>query len=121
MGWTAPTDKALQRDIDLAMSIGFNGARLHQKVFEPRYFYHADVSGFLVVAEYPDWVGGKTCRWQTADDYKQLVTREWSVCVRSLQNHPSIICWGLLNEFGAKGGWAHNHGAGGGFKHQIKP
>ena len=29
--WTAPTDADLKGDIELAMSLGFNGARLHQK------------------------------------------------------------------------------------------
>ena len=29
--WTAPSDAALKRDIELAMAAGFNGARLHQK------------------------------------------------------------------------------------------
>ena len=69
--WTAPTNKALRCDIELAMSMGFNGARCHQKVFEARYFYHADVSEFLVVSEYPDWDGGKTCRWSTPADYSK--------------------------------------------------
>ena len=35
--WTAPNDEALKNDIKLGMSAGFNGARLHQKVFEERY------------------------------------------------------------------------------------
>ncbi|MHC4105432.1 MAG: glycoside hydrolase family 2 protein, partial [Planctomycetota bacterium] len=34
--WTAPSDKALKADIELSMAVGFNGARLHQKVFEER-------------------------------------------------------------------------------------
>ena len=32
--WTAPTDEALKKDIELSMAAGFNGARLHQKVFD---------------------------------------------------------------------------------------
>lgn len=32
--WTAPSDEALRRDIELSKAVGFNGARLHQKVFE---------------------------------------------------------------------------------------
>ena len=31
---TAPEDEALRRDIELSLAAGFNGARLHQKVFE---------------------------------------------------------------------------------------
>ena len=35
--WTAPSDEALKRDIELSLAAGFNGARLHQKVFEERF------------------------------------------------------------------------------------
>lgn len=40
--YTAPTDEALLADIERSMAMGFNGARLHQKVFEERFLYHAD-------------------------------------------------------------------------------
>ena len=53
--WTAPNDEALEQDIRLAMDAGFNGARLHQKIFDPRYHYHADRLGFLTFGEFPDW------------------------------------------------------------------
>ena len=43
--WTAPSDQALQRDIELAMATGFNGARLHQNVFEEQFPYRADRLG----------------------------------------------------------------------------
>lgn len=45
--WTAPSDEALKRDIELSMEAGFNGARLHQKVFEERFYYWADKMGYL--------------------------------------------------------------------------
>lgn len=45
---TAPSDEALVRDIQLALDAGFNGARLHQKVFEERFLFHADRLGYLV-------------------------------------------------------------------------
>lgn len=45
---TAPTDEALVHDIEIALAAGFNGARLHQKVFEERFLYHADRLGYLV-------------------------------------------------------------------------
>lgn len=45
---TAPDDAALVRDIELSLAAGFNGARLHQKVFEERFLYHADRLGYLV-------------------------------------------------------------------------
>ncbi|CAA9266849.1 MAG: GH2, partial [uncultured Chloroflexia bacterium] len=52
---TAPTDEALIRDIKLSMAAGFNGARLHQKVFEERFLYHADRLGYLCWGEFADW------------------------------------------------------------------
>ena len=55
---TAPSDAALVRDIELAMAAGFNGARLHQKVFEERFLYHADRLGYLVWGEFGDWGAG---------------------------------------------------------------
>ena len=45
---TAPSDAALIEDIELSMAAGFNGARLHQKVFEERFLYHADRLGYIV-------------------------------------------------------------------------
>ena len=53
--WTAPSDEALKRDIELSMAAGFNGARLHQKVFEERFYYWADKLGYLTWAEAPSW------------------------------------------------------------------
>ena len=53
--WTAPSDEALRRDIELAMAVGFNGARLHQKVFEDRFHYWADRLGYLTWSEWPSW------------------------------------------------------------------
>jgi beta-galactosidase/beta-glucuronidase len=53
--YTAPNDEALKNDILYSMQLGFNGARLHQKVFEPRYLYWADKLGYLVWGEYGNW------------------------------------------------------------------
>ena len=32
--WTAPTDAALKKDIEMSKAVGFNGARLHQRVLK---------------------------------------------------------------------------------------
>ena len=53
--YTAPTDEDLKKDIELSMAVGFNGARLHMKIFEPRLSYWADKLGYLLWAEYPNW------------------------------------------------------------------
>lgn len=49
--WTPPSDDALRADIELAKSFGFNGARKHQKVEDPRYYWWGDRLGFLVWGE----------------------------------------------------------------------
>ena len=46
--YTAQSDAELKRDIEISMEAGFNGARLHQKVFEKRFLYHCDKAGYLV-------------------------------------------------------------------------
>jgi hypothetical protein len=52
---TAPTDADLSGDIELSLMAGFNGARLHQKVFEERFLYHADKLGYLVWGPAETW------------------------------------------------------------------
>lgn len=91
--WTAPSDEALKQDIILAKSVGFNGARLHQKVFEPRFLYWADKLGYLVWGEFPSY---------GADYGNPVVNRpwieEWVNILRRDRNHPSIIGWCPFNE-----------------------
>ena len=53
--YTAPTDESLVKDIELSIALGFNGARLHEKVFERRFLYHADKLGYMVWGEYGNW------------------------------------------------------------------
>ncbi len=91
--WTAPTEEALLRDIRCSMSAGFNGARLHQKVFEPRFLYHCDRLGYMVWGEYASW-GIDT------SDIAHLSTflPDWLAAVRRDQNHPSVIGWCPFNE-----------------------
>lgn len=95
---TAPTDAALVRDIELAQAAGFNGARLHQKVFEERFLYHADRLGYLVWGEFGDWgceVGGSSGDNQQPD---ASYTGQWLEAVERDYSHPSIIGWCPLNE-----------------------
>ena len=53
--YTAPDEAALVRDIELSLAAGFNGARLHEKVFEPRFLYHCDRLGYLAWGEMANW------------------------------------------------------------------
>ena len=91
--YTAPTDEALKRDIEYSMNLGFNGARLHEKVFEERFLYYADKMGYLVWGEYPNW-GIDISDPMTLHTY----IPEWLESVERDYNHPSIIGWCPYNE-----------------------
>lgn len=95
---TAPSDEALIRDIELSMAVGFNSARLHQKVFEERFLYHADRLGYLVWGEFCDWGAGGY--GPTHDHQKQSATfiTQWVEEMERDYSHPSIIGWCPLNE-----------------------
>ena len=91
--WTAPSDDALRHDIELGKSVGFNGARLHQKVFEERYYYWADKLGYLTWGESPSW--GLNANDEIA---ARNFLSEWANIVYRDVNHPSLITWVPFNE-----------------------
>ena len=91
--WTAPSDEALRNDIELSKAAGFNGARLHQKVFEERFHYWADKLGYLTWGEAPSW-GGNMNNPLTGRNF----IPEWETVVVRDRNHPSIIAWTPFNE-----------------------
>ena len=91
--YTAPDDSALVRDIELSLAAGFNGARLHQKVFEPRFLYHCDRLGYLAWGEMANW----------GLDYSdpaalEAFLGEWLDALGRDFNHPSIVGWCPFNE-----------------------
>jgi beta-glucuronidase len=95
---TAPDDAALVRDIELSLAAGFNGARLHQKVFEERYLYHADRLGYLVWGEFGDWgVAGHGVTGDNQQPPASFIT-QWLEVLHRDRNHPAIIGWCPLNE-----------------------
>ena len=90
---TAPTDEILKRDITLSKTAGFNGARLHHKVFEPRFFYHCDKEGYPVWSEHGNW-GMEYTNVYAVENY----VCEWIDVIKRDFNHPSIIGWCPVNE-----------------------
>ena len=91
--WTAPNDEALKKDIQLSMEAGFNGARLHQKVFEERFYYWADKLGYLTWGEASSW--GMDCN--DIETARNFIT-EWTEIVERDRNHPSLLIWTPTNE-----------------------
>ncbi len=95
---TAPSDDDLIADIQRSLDVGFNGARLHQKVFEERFLYHADRLGYLVWGEFGNW--GCDHYGPTGDSQKPGPTyiTQWLEALERDYSHPSIIGWCPLNE-----------------------
>ena len=91
--WTAPSDAALKEDIELSMKAGFNGGRLHQKIFEERFHYWADKLGYVTWGEAASW-------GMDANDVEAArnLIMEWSEAIVRDRNHPSIIVWTPMNE-----------------------
>ena len=95
---TAPSDQAIVDDIRLSQQAGFNGARLHQKVFEERYLHHADRMGYLVWGEFADWGAGG---YGPSTDHQQPTASfaaQWLEALERDHNHPAIVGWCPLNE-----------------------
>jgi beta-galactosidase/beta-glucuronidase len=91
--YTAKSEAVLKRDIELAQSMGFTGARLHQKVFEPRFLYWADRLGYLLCGEMGDW----GLDFGDAEGRENFAA-EWLEVLRRDINHPSVIIWTPFNE-----------------------
>ena len=88
---TPPSDEAIRQDIEYTKAFGYNGARKHQKLEDPRYYYWADRLGLLVWGEVPspyDFTD-ETVKG-VADTLARFIDRDF--------NHPCIITWVPLNE-----------------------
>lgn len=88
---TAGDDRDLRRDIQLAKSMGFNGARKHQKVEDPRWLYWADVLGFLAWGEMPSF-------HQHTRVAEERLESEWAAVVARDRGHPCVVTWAPINE-----------------------
>src|ERR1700674_3969198 len=88
---TAASDEDLKHDIELAMTLGFNGARKHQKVEDPRWLYWADRLGFLVWSEMPSF-------HEHSPEAERRLSAEWEEVVLRDRDHPSVVAWVVANE-----------------------
>ena len=91
--YTAKTEDELKRDVDISMAAGFNGARLHQKVFEKRFLYHCDKAGYLVWGEHGNWGMDYTSAYAV-----ESFLCEWTEIVERDFNSPAVIGWCPYNE-----------------------
>ena len=87
------TIEQMETDINNIIKLGFNGVRMHQKVFESKYLYLCDKYGLMSWGEFPSW----GVDYSSLDGYKSLIN-EWSVALKEYVNHPSIVTLCPLNE-----------------------
>ena len=88
---TAPSDEAIRRDVEMTKELGFNGARKHQKIEDPRYYYWADKLGLLVWGEMPS-------NYDFTPEGQRMLLSELQAFVRRDYNHPCIVTWIPFNE-----------------------
>jgi beta-galactosidase/beta-glucuronidase len=87
----APSPEALETEAQLILDCGFNGARIHQKIEDPRFLYWADRKGLLIWGE----AANSFAYSQRSIDWH---ASEWREAVIRDRNHPSIIAWVPFNE-----------------------
>lgn len=88
---TPPTEDAILLDIKQTKALGFNGARKHQKVEDPRWLYWADKLGLLVWGEMAN-------AYEFTEEYVERFVGEWQEVVARDYSHPSIVAWVPINE-----------------------
>jgi len=87
----APSADALRAEVQLIKDLGFNAARVHQKIEDPRFLYWADRLGLLLWEEMPS-------AYEFSPTAARRVVAEWSEVIRRDSSHPSIVTWVPLNE-----------------------
>lgn len=78
-------------DVEKTKELGFNGARKHQKIEDPRYYYWADRLGLIVWGELPSFYSFDEMSMEDAlTTIKEFIT--------GFRNFPSIVTWVIFNE-----------------------
>ncbi|MBR6739841.1 MAG: glycoside hydrolase family 2 [Clostridia bacterium] len=84
-------DDGFRRDVELTKELGFNGARKHQKIEDPKYYYWADKLGLLVWGELPSFYSFTDRAAEDAvNTMREFIARDY--------NHPCIMAWVPFNE-----------------------
>lgn len=97
--FTAPSNLALREEVELILALGFNAARIHQKVEDPRFLYWCDRLGLMI------W-GETAGAYEFSTTAVQRLVSEWTDIVLRDRSHPSVVTWVPLNE-----SWGVQHGA----------
>lgn len=86
------TDTELRRDVEAAKALGFNLARKHVKIEDPRWYAWCDRLGLLVAQDAP------SSHDLSSPAARERFRREWLELVGQLRSHPSVIMWLPVNE-----------------------
>jgi hypothetical protein len=90
--YTAPSGDALRADVAAAKALGFNLARKHVKVEDPRWYAWCDRLGLLVAQDMP------SSHDLSSEAARERFRAEWLELVGQLRAHPSIVLWIPVNE-----------------------
>src|SRR6185312_16165089 len=79
-------------DVEAAKALGFNLARKHVKVEDPRWYAWCDRLGLLVAQDMP------SSHDLSTPLARERFEREWLEIVEQLRGHPSVVVWIPFNE-----------------------
>ncbi|WIX79426.1 glycoside hydrolase family 2 TIM barrel-domain containing protein [Amycolatopsis carbonis] len=92
--YTAPTDAALEFDLQQEKALGFTMVRKHLKVEPDRWYYHADRLGLLVWQDMPAMPENVTPTPQARANFET----ELHHVIDQHRSFPSIVTWVPFNE-----------------------
>jgi hypothetical protein len=89
---TPPSDAAIRAEVEMTKALGFNCARKHVKVEDPRWYYWCDRLGLAV------WQDMPSSHNLGSEEAKENFRRELTEMVEDLRDHPSVVQWIAFNE-----------------------
>jgi beta-galactosidase/beta-glucuronidase len=90
--YTAPSADALRADVEAVKRLGFDLARMHVKVADPRWYAWCDVLGVLVAQDVPS-----PLRLDTEEARSDFL-HEVEEIVAQVGGHPCVVLWIAFNE-----------------------
>jgi hypothetical protein len=89
---TPPSDDAIRSEVAMTKRLGFNMARKHVKVEDPRWYYWCDHLGLAV------WQDMPASHNLASPEAKENFRREWRGAVRAVRSYPCVLHWIPFNE-----------------------
>lgn len=90
--YTPPSDEAIRYDVEMTKKLGFNMARKHVKVEDPRWYYWCDRLGVAVWQDMPS----PTILNQL--QAREIFQQEWTEVIATTQSYTCVVHWIPFNE-----------------------